>query len=106
MSKFLNDSHFRLFAKNVDSRIKDQKLDFSSKDFLKLQKQQVESLVALEAEFKDVLVNSSRGERIYKNFIHFIINDKKNLLIARPFFRERQRVFAAKVTPAIRNRRC
>lgn len=71
---------------------------------LAIQKKQLTSLLALENEFRLLIQEAGVAEDIYKKFIVYIRDERKNILIARPFFRERQPVFTAYVSPALDQR--
>lgn len=90
MAKFVRDLHFLHFAKSLQEVILGYSCENDS-DFTARQKAQVEKLIRLENKFKKILQNDSRGIRAYHEFIKYIVGDKKNILAARPFFRERQR---------------
>ena len=98
------DKSFLTFAKSLEAL-----LDFndearsSDKDFTAIQKKDVESLIASEQEFRRILQADSRGELIYKAFVKYIRHERKNILGARPYFRERQEKFSEKISPALRN---
>jgi RNA polymerase sigma factor (sigma-70 family) len=98
-----DDSHFRQFASSLEAAIAryDQPDDV---DFLKLQKSQVEELVATEREFRKVLIAHSLGDKMYRAFIEYICDEKRNILAARPFFRERQGVFTDAISEALKAR--
>lgn len=106
MAQFLPDQHFKSFSKSLQEVI----LGYGSddQDFTAKQKGQVENLVKLEKRFKKILQNDCRGVFIYKKFIEFIWkagrNERRNTLYARPFFRERQTVFAKGISPAIQKK--
>ncbi len=72
------------------------------RDLTSRQKEQVELLVKLEKQFKKTLQNHCWGAKAYKAFIHHITQDRRNILAARPFFRERQGEFSKGISPAIR----
>jgi hypothetical protein len=81
--------------------------------FTAYQKAQVERLVALEAEFRDTLVQgvpmrggrrrAPEGPRIYEAFLGRV-REIGSVLNARPYFRERQEVFTETIGPAIQAR--
>ena len=58
------------------------------------------SLFKLESEFRRVLLQTKHGKEMYLKFMSFITDDKKNLLSARPYFRERQNTLSKKVAKA------
>ncbi len=96
-----DDPHFRQFATSLEVAI-DRFGETEDRDFLARQKRQVETLVALERAFKKTLIAHSRGERVYRAFIHHICGERRNILDARPFFRERQHVFTQQISVALR----
>lgn len=104
MSAYDNfDPHFRFFGESLNKAIgRLGKRD--TKEFLAHQKMQVETLVKTETKLRKVLINGKFGNTVYKKFIKYIREDKRNLLFARPFFRERQKIFTSKVSKALRNR--
>lgn len=96
------DGHFRMFACSLERVIcgyGEQNGDQTAK-----QKKQVEDLVALEAKFKMALIKDRRGHRVYKAFVHHIMDERKNILAARPYFRERQDIFKKEIAPLLRSR--
>jgi DNA-directed RNA polymerase specialized sigma subunit len=106
MARFVYDEHFIAFTDELTKLISGYGNQGKNKDlFTEEQKRQVESLIKLERQFRSILRNDSRGWHVYKKFIDFIINDKHNILAARPYFRERQNVFAEEISPAIKKRR-
>lgn len=95
-----SSKHFRRFATALEARLKKYPKD--PKEALKLQKKQVETLISLEAKWKEQACKRDGGKRLYGAFITHIIHQRKNILDARPFFRERQTVFMKKIAPALR----
>ncbi len=77
----------------------------SDEDFTKKQKAQVEKLIKAERKFRRILQGDSRGNKVYKEFINYIKDDKHNILAARPYFRERQGMFSKGISPAIHHRK-
>ena len=71
---------------------------------LKHQRNQLRSLVSLETELRELLISHPWGPGIYKDFVKFICEKKKNILAARPYFRERQSVFTAHISQALAKR--
>lgn len=64
------------------------------------QERLLDELVALEAKFKKELLRTKRGRYMYQRFMNFILNDKKNILAARIYFRERQNTFSRYISKA------
>lgn len=96
-----SDTHFRTFATTLETYIK-RYGDIPNKP--KAQMKQLKTLIALEEEFKTVLIAHKQGERMYKEFIKYICDDRHNILAARPFFRERQKVFTRSISKALKAR--
>lgn len=66
------------------------------------QKQQVEELLDAEKKFKEVVLKYRQATEIYKKFLQKICIINKNILSARPYFRETAVTFSKKITPAIK----
>jgi RNA polymerase sigma factor (sigma-70 family) len=98
---FTDDAHFRYFASSLESAIAKYG-DIA--DFDEKQKAQVEGLIALEHEFRDTLIAHRWGRAVYETFVKFICDEKRNILAARPYFRERQEVFTADISEALKTR--
>ena len=100
-----NDPHLKLFTKSLYAKM----LAYDEHGngqvaFVKSQKEQVKSLNALEKKFRTRLVKLAEGKRCYELFVEYIRDDQKNILDARPFFRERQGVFTKYIAKALKNR--
>jgi RNA polymerase sigma factor (sigma-70 family) len=107
MANFQYDAHFRQFAKSLQDLLLGE--GGFDDEFTKKQKEQVENLVKLEKEFKKILLAHCRGLTVYKKFINFIWQSgkdhRRNTLVARPYFRERQSNFSKGISPAIQKRK-
>ncbi len=66
------------------------------------QKKQVEELMDAERKFKDVILRYKQSTEIYKKFLQKICIQNRNILSARPYFRESATDFSKQVTPAIK----
>jgi DNA-directed RNA polymerase specialized sigma subunit len=98
------DSHFRLFAGQLEKAIE----KYGGVDeivIVERQRKQVERLVSLERKFRRTLVKHYWGPAVYRDFIKMITEERGNILAARPFFRERQDVFTAKISKALRDKK-
>ena len=91
------NNHFRTFAKALEHALVDVKTDAT-------QKQQVDGLIKLERQFKQELQSHRKGLKVYDEFMKFILEDKKNILAARPYFRERQKTFSTRISPVLKNK--
>jgi DNA-directed RNA polymerase specialized sigma subunit len=95
------DLHFRAFAKELEGVIAGYD-DGLNRDWTDRQRKQIEDLIGLEVSFRQALVKHHRGFAVYKAFIRYIMEDQRNILAARPYFRERQDIFSASISPALR----
>ncbi len=62
-------------------------------------------IIELEEIWKDILLSTSDGKKIYSDFIDFILYERKNILDARPYLRLRQKDFLNSVNPFIKNKK-
>ncbi len=69
-----------------------------------IQKEQIERLAALEEKFRLALIKHGNGPAVYSAFTTHITEVRKNILAARPFFRERQEVFTTQIARALEAR--
>lgn len=67
-----------------------------------IQKDQVEELLDAERKFKETILKYRQATEIYKKFLQKICIQNKNILSARPYFRETAISFSKKITPAIK----
>lgn len=97
------DSHFRQFASSLEKEI--EKYGNSGDEaLLARQCRQMETLVGLETEFRQALIRRPQGNRVYKAFVRYICDERKNILAARPYFRERQKIFTEEISKALKAR--
>jgi DNA-directed RNA polymerase specialized sigma subunit len=97
--------HFQHFAASLEMATDKYGNDgLSGKDFLALQKKQIDRLISLEKKFRAALVSHRFGESTYKAFVSLICDQKRNILVARPYFRERQPVFTNRISVALKAR--
>jgi hypothetical protein len=66
------------------------------------QKAQVEELMRAEILFKGTILKYKQSTEIYKRFLQHIRIRQKNILSARPYFRESAITFSKKITPSIK----
>jgi DNA-directed RNA polymerase specialized sigma subunit len=96
------DDHFKKFASWLEREI--AKYGEANVDYYERQKAQVEKLVALESAFRKELISHRSGASVYRDFITFICDERRNILAARPYFRERQTVFTKQISKALKKR--
>jgi len=58
----------------------------------------LEDLFKLEDKFRDILISTNEGKKVYKEFVNYITEEKGNILSARVYFRERQETFSNKIS--------
>jgi hypothetical protein len=66
------------------------------------QQEQVEELLDAERKFKSAILQYRQSTEVYKRFLQRVCVQNKNILSARPYFRETAVTFSKKVTPAIK----
>ncbi len=89
------DDSFQKLAVEVTRRIE------SNKDGTD-QRQQVEELLDAEIKFKETILRYRQSTRVYMKFWNKVCKTNKNILSARPYFRETAVTFSKKITPAIK----
>ena len=91
------DQSFYKLADSVTKAIQRNKKDGTD------QKQQLENLLEAELRFhSEVLKYKRQSREIYKKFLQKITVSNKNILSARPYFRESAINFSKSITPAIK----
>jgi len=98
-----SDSHFRDFAHTLERAI-ERYGDLSDETLLARQCRQMEKLASLEVEFTQTLLKHAWGPGVFKGFVGYICDERKNILAARPFFRERQVTFTREISKALKAR--
>ncbi len=99
------DEHFRAFAQRLDAAIQRRgEMPDTREEFVKRQRQQVERLDRLEEEFRRALIRHPWGPNVFREFVGFIRDKKRNILDARPFYRERQDMFTNEISVALHKR--
>jgi RNA polymerase sigma factor (sigma-70 family) len=94
------DEHFTAFVDSLKVVI----LGHGGENTTPRQKAQVENLVKLETQFRRALIRHRWGPLAYRDFIGFILDERRNILEARPFFRERNSTFTSQISDLLRNR--
>lgn len=101
----VTNSHetYRFFAKNLRFTIKEYDLgDQTPEQVINLQCDQFTRLLQAELDFRNKLIELGLSEKAYLAFINYICNVRKNLLLSRPFFRERQEICIGPITRAFK----
>lgn len=73
-------------------------------DLLVRQRNQLRNLISLESEFRDALIRHPWGRNVYKDFVKYIVEQRRNILAARPYFRERSGIFTKHISKALKER--
>ncbi len=95
----LHDEHFREFISKLEPVLAEHGTNTDE-----LQKYQVTKLMTLERKFRTKLVRHKWGPEVYQAFIEHILNVKRNILMARPYFRERDTTFKAHISPVLKEK--
>lgn len=102
-NKFLvqhsTDEHFHEFISSLAPILAEH-----GENTEELQCYQITRLVELEKLFRMILVRHKYGPDTYKAFINHILNVKHNILMARPYFRERDTTFKAFISPVLKEK--
>jgi DNA-directed RNA polymerase specialized sigma subunit len=105
MAFFEDETHFRLFAGNLEAVLKRYEADAIPEETLLVrQRRQMKLLLSLEDKFRKALIKHPWGPSVYREFVTMILDQKRNILAARPYFRERQAVFADAISKALKKR--
>lgn len=67
-----------------------------------IQQEQVEELTDAERKFKALVLKYKNSTWVYQKFLQKVCVQNKNILSARPYFRETAVTFSKKITPAIK----
>ena len=98
-----DNGHFRKFAKALEQTLLNYKPD-DTQTLLESQRTQIKTLISLESKLRKELIRHKWGPSVYKKFIEFICDSKRNILAARPYFRERQTIFTKTISGALKKR--
>lgn len=94
------DPHFSAFAASLEALLAGHDLpDRKHRD--SHQKCQIETLIGTEVAFRKALQRQTVGVRVYAGFIDYIRKERRNILAARPYFRERNPVFRDHISGAL-----
>lgn len=96
-----SEAHFGKFNKQLANVIAKYGITKET-DLLEMQRNQVEKLVGLEELFRSTLNEGEYAEVAYLAFLDHVKNIRKNILSARPYFRERQTIFTESISPALK----
>ena len=94
------DAHFSVFASSLEALLSRHDMP-DRKNLDTHQCGQIEDLVAAEIVFRNQLQKQKLGRKIYAGFIDYVRKERRNILAARPYFRERDSVFREKISGAL-----
>lgn len=103
MAYSVDDGGFKLFADALEQRLNTH-VQVPRKKLLQFQRKQIKNLVNLENRFRKALICDRRGPWVYKKFVHYITQEKNNILAARPYFRERQVLFSDEIAEVLKKK--
>lgn len=101
------EAHFKQFSELVQSTVKKTGSYIGKKAkarLRELQRQNMAELLATEEKFRQILINSDHCRAAYEGFVNFICEERRNILVARPYWRARQELFTAEISPALKDR--
>jgi DNA-directed RNA polymerase specialized sigma subunit len=94
--------NYRFFAANLEKVLEGYEAPEGT--LLEKQRDQFRNLIDLETQFRQALISHPWGPKVYKDFVYYICVERRSILAARPFFRERQTTFTASISPALKAR--
>lgn len=100
MSDDYTDDHFGVFASSLEALLASHDLP-KPKERDEHQRKQIEGLIAAENDFRVRLQQQRLGRRVYQGFLDHIKKERRNILAARPFFRERDTMFKERISGAL-----
>jgi hypothetical protein len=95
-SQYQFDDSFYKLAADVTRAIEANKKNGTT------QQEEVEELLDAEKKFKVAVLQYRQSTEVYKKFLQLVCIKNRNILSARPYFRESAVNFSKKVTPAIK----
>jgi DNA-directed RNA polymerase specialized sigma subunit len=97
------DNHFKKFCESLEGVLARHEADTDpDEELLFRQRKQLRNLIDLETEFREALIKHRWGRNVYKDFVQYIVATRRNILAARPFFRERHTVFTKYISKALK----
>lgn len=98
-------THYHLFTQWLTGVIQRRKINTKTRDEgIARQRAQVEGLVQMERDLRVWLAARPNGLAAYAMFVTYITEERRNILDARPFFRERNQLFVEKISPLFKAR--
>lgn len=106
MNKENNAKYLKKFGEMVAKEIaKYQPVKPKNKaERVEWQRERMWRLFHLEDLYRDMVWEHKYGKQVFEAFCDYAVNEKRSLLDARPYFRERQTTFTAKISNALRQK--
>jgi|ERR1035437_1689424 DNA-directed RNA polymerase specialized sigma subunit len=101
-SASFDDSFYRLAGEIATALAKNKTEEEKGLTSTEAQKRQVEELLDAEKKFKEVVLKYRQSTEVYKKFLQRVCIQNRNILSARPYFREAATTFSQSITPAIK----
>jgi DNA-directed RNA polymerase specialized sigma subunit len=101
---FVPDDHLKQFAARLEKKIAAHGELKNRSQAEDRQRSQLKLLLELEDQFRLILQADARGEYVYREFINYICDTRRNILDGRTYFRERQKLFTKLISPAFKAR--
>jgi DNA-directed RNA polymerase specialized sigma subunit len=101
MSAFEKDKHFQVFTDSLKSLLASEENKYK----LEYQKKQVETLVQLETDLINAIkATDPKWTEVFDRFIIHVVVERRNILSARPYFRERNEIFRNEIADVLAER--
>ncbi len=86
------------FAKSITALLATHTIN---KDRNVQQKYQMELLAETETVFKKLIIRSKHSDTVFRGWIRYLTDERRNIMSARPFFRERNETFKTQIAGAL-----
>lgn len=96
-------THYQRFAADLQFAV-EQYPGLGEESLIQQQRRQLRKLIELETQFRQALVAHSSGPAVYEDFMTYIRDIRRSILVARPYFRERQVFFTKYIAKAFKTR--
>lgn len=97
-----DDSFYRLATEIATAIARNKDENDKNLSSTEAQKRQVEELLDAEKKFKEVICKYRQSTEVYKKFLQRVCIQNRNILSARPYFRESATTFSQSITPSIK----
>lgn len=97
-----DDSFYKLAGEVAKVLLKNKDPSDEGLKSTEIQRKQVEELLDAEKKFKENILKYRQSTEVYKKFLQKVCIKNRNILSARPYFRETATSFSKNITPAIK----